>query len=109
MEQDKLQAARRKVMEDRMDGNRRFLIKEYGMDGAERLRMCLLYNQEIDQFPESYQYLHAIEYLINKIQKDSDGRSYLPEEELFNYYRKPYFQKVAVRMNEVLDLRNENL
>ena len=109
MEQDELQAARIKVMEDRMEGNQKFLLKEYGMDGSERIRLCLLHNQEIDKLPETYQYLHAIEFLMAKIEKDSDGRSYLPEEELFKYYRKPYFQKVAVRMNEVLDMRNENL
>ena len=108
MEQDKLQAARRKVMEDRMEGNRKFLLEGYGMDGAEKFRMCLLHNGT-DQLPEPYHYLHAMEYLMGKIEKDSDGRSYLPEEELFKYYRKPYFQKVAVRMNEVLDMRNENL
>ena len=80
MEQNEIQAARRKVMEDRMDGNRRFHLNEYEMDSAERLQMGLLHNQEIDQLPESYQYLHANEYLMGKIEKDSEGRSYLLEE-----------------------------
>jgi hypothetical protein len=106
MEQDKLQAARKKVLVDRMEGNRRFLLKEYGMEGAERFRIFLLHNKEIDQLPEPYQYLHAIEYLMDKIEKDSDGCSYLPEEELFKYYRTPYFQKVVVRMDMVIALRN---
>lgn len=109
MHQESLNSARRKVMKDRMKKDRQLLLKEYGMDAAERFRMALLQNQEIDKLPESYHYLLAIEDLMGKIRKDNDGRSYLPEKEIFKYYRTPYFQKIAVRMDEVLARRNENI
>lgn len=109
MNLNKLRAVRLNVIIDRMKKDRQFLLKEYGMDAAERFRMALLQNQEIDMLPESYHYLLAIEDLMGRIQKDNDGRSYLPEKVIFKYYRTPYFQKIAVRMDEVLTRRNENL
>jgi hypothetical protein len=107
MNQEEFAAARIKVMEKRMEKNRLYLYKETGMDAAERFYMCLLQNKEIQELPEHYQYLLAIEDLIGKIEKDGEGRSYLPEEEIIKYYPTPYFQKVAVRMDVVLSKRNE--
>jgi hypothetical protein len=109
MTQEELKAARSKVMEERMEKNRLYLYMETGMDAAERFRICLLHNKEIEELPEKYHYLLAIEDLMGKIEMDRDGRSYLSEDELFKYYRTPYFQKVSVRMEDVLSKRNEIL
>lgn len=91
MNKEELKAARRKVMEDWMSGDRRFLLKEYGMDAAERFWLSLLHNQEIGQLPESYQYLYAIEYLMGKSRRIVMGAA--------TYWKKNFLSTMGHRIS----------